>query len=250
MKQKRVIINADDCGMSQYVNEQIEQMIVAGKITSTTVMANMDDFEGAVALYEKYKDQISFGWHINLTEGKPLLESQLLLDKGYYIEEGGKVVFNGKAFWKKSLSNDMKNELRKELTAQCNKLRDGGIVISHADSHQHIHTSPSLFWMMPMMLQDLGISKCRRIKNTVTPAYNRWIRNAWALPYKMKGIKLTDTFCTFGQYFPKQSLSLGDTVEFMCHPGHPGDWYVKEYEILKSTELHQSNFQYITYRDL
>lgn len=247
---KRIIINADDCGKSQYVNEQIEQAILAEKITSTTVMANMDDFEGAVALYNKFKDCISFGWHINLTEGKPLLESQLLLDKGYYLEENGDVVFNGRAFKNKLLTNEMKKAIAQELNAQCTKLRDSGIKISHADSHQHIHTTPSLFLLIPSVLHNLGIDKCRRIKNTVTPAYNRWTRNAWALPYKMKGIKLTDTFCTFGQYFPKLTLPVGNTVELMCHPGHPGDWYVKEYKLLKATDLRQTGFRLITYREL
>lgn len=250
MNQKRIIINADDCGKSQHDNEQIEQAILAEKITSTTVMANMYDFEGAVALYKKYNDRISFGWHINLTEGKPLLKSQLLLDKGYYVEENGEVVFNGRAFKNKLLSKGMKKAIALELNEQCNKLRDSGIVISHADSHQHIHTTPSLFLLIPNVLHNLGIDKCRRIKNTVSPAYNRWIRNAWALPYKMKGIKLTDTFCTFGQYFPKMTLSVGDTVELMCHPGHDGDWYIKEYGLLKSIDLRRTDFRFITYREL
>lgn len=250
MNMKRIIINADDCGKSQYVNGQIEEAILAEKITSTTLMANMDDFEGAVALYKKYNNRISFGWHINLTEGKPLLKSQLLLDKGYYVEENGEVVFNGRAFENKLLSNGIKEAIVLELNEQCKKLRDSGIVISHADSHQHIHTTPSLFLLIPSVLQNLGIDKCRRIKNTVTPAYNRWIRNAWALPYKIKGIKLTDTFCTFGQYFPKMTLAVGDTVELMCHPGHDGDWYIKEYELLKSTDLRKTDFQFITYREL
>lgn len=43
---RQVIINADDCGISQYVDREIERFIQLGKITSTTVMANMDDLEG------------------------------------------------------------------------------------------------------------------------------------------------------------------------------------------------------------
>ena len=74
---KRIIINADDCGMSQTVNEHIDQAILADKITSTTVMVNMDDFDGEVRLYKQYHEHISFGWHINLSEGKPLLYSQI-----------------------------------------------------------------------------------------------------------------------------------------------------------------------------
>ena len=39
----RVIINADDCGINQTVDAEIERFIQLGKITSTTVMSNMDD---------------------------------------------------------------------------------------------------------------------------------------------------------------------------------------------------------------
>ena len=80
---ERYIINADDCGKSVIVNKAIEASIINGLITSTTVMANMDDFAGAVRLFQEYGSRISFGWHINLTEGEPLSSSQLLLDNGY-----------------------------------------------------------------------------------------------------------------------------------------------------------------------
>lgn len=140
-KKKRIIINADDCGMSQTVNEHIEKAILAGKITSTTVMTNMHDFDGAVRLYKQYHDCISFGWHINLSEGKPLLYSQLLLDKGFYIESEHGVEMNGRKFLHKWLTSEARKEITKELMAQCSKLRDSGIVISHVDSHHHAHTS-------------------------------------------------------------------------------------------------------------
>ena len=42
----KLIINADDCGKNKEVNAAISHFIETGKITSTTVMANMDDLEG------------------------------------------------------------------------------------------------------------------------------------------------------------------------------------------------------------
>lgn len=72
----KVIINADDCGYSKLVDDHIANAIRSGKITSTTMMANMNDFEGALALYDTYKDEVSFGFHLNLTEGTPLLKTK------------------------------------------------------------------------------------------------------------------------------------------------------------------------------
>jgi chitin disaccharide deacetylase len=67
-----IIINADDCGFSPYVNSEIRKCIDEQIISSTTVMSNMDDFSGAVKLYQDYHNKISFGIHFNLTEGHPL----------------------------------------------------------------------------------------------------------------------------------------------------------------------------------
>ena len=142
---KKIIINADDLGMSGTVNREIESCIQKGLITSTTIMANMPDFEGARKLYETYKDAISFGWHMNLTEGEPLTKSQALLDFGYFVETKDGVRMNGMAFWKqKFFPKTIREEIKKELRAQIGKIRDNGIRLSHADSHQHIHTSPAL----------------------------------------------------------------------------------------------------------
>ena len=93
---KRVIINADDCGASDFANHCIEDEIARGGVSSTTIMANMPGFNGAVEMYRKYHDTVSFGWHINLTYGEPLTQSQILLDKGFFLEKEGHVLFNGK----------------------------------------------------------------------------------------------------------------------------------------------------------
>ena len=97
---KKIIINADDLGMSGTVNREIESCIQKGLITSTTIMANMPDFDGARKLYDTYNEAVSFGWHINLTEGEPLTKSQALLDFGYFVETKDGVRMNGMAFWK------------------------------------------------------------------------------------------------------------------------------------------------------
>ena len=128
----KLIINADDCGKSKEVNEAIAQFIEAGKITSTTVMANMDDLEGAAQLFDKYGKKVSFGVHLNLTEGHPLLYSNMLIEKGLYKEIGkGKIAFNLRPYRNKMMGEDIRKELEKELYAQIEKVMDYGIRISH-----------------------------------------------------------------------------------------------------------------------
>ena len=251
MKRKCIIINADDCGASSLVDEHIEQAILAGKITSTTVIVNMDDFEGAVSLYKKYSDRISFGWHINLSEGKPLLYSQLLLDKGYYIEKDGGAEFNGKAFWKKKLTHEVKEAIRNELKAQYSKLLDGGIILSHADGHHHIHTSPSLMFLVPSLLEELGVKKMRRMRNYVPFSLDYLTRKfvVGTVAITHPHIKMTDTFSYFQEYIDNPNLPSGKTVELECHPGHPK--YAEEEKILLNSNLEkQFGAKLISYKDL
>lgn len=237
MKQKCYIVNADDCGLSTTVNEHIKKSIEAGRVTSTTVMANMHDLEGAVALYRQYGDSVSFGWHINLTEGRPILKSQVLLDAGYYVEKDGDVEFNGRAFWHKHISALMKSEIKKELIAQCSMIRDSGIVISHADGHHHIHTSPSMMLFFPSLLQQLGISRMRRLRNYVPNPLSYVARMAVGsfISVCYHEIRQVDTFCYFREYVNNPNLRQGSIVEMECHPGNPA--YADEEKMLMDTDL-------------
>src|SRR5882757_5858501 len=69
---KKLIINADDFGMSREVNEGTKQGIKQGIITSVSVMTNMPYFNEAVRFLKKYP-HVSVGLHFNITEGKSLL---------------------------------------------------------------------------------------------------------------------------------------------------------------------------------
>lgn len=247
---KKIIINADDCGISKQVDESIEKAIIRGKITSTTVMANMDDFEGAVRLYKKYGDRISFGWHINLTEGEPLTQSQLLLEKGFFKEDEGKIFLNAQAFRKNLITGQMAKEIKRELHAQYEKIRDNGIDISHADGHHHIHTATSMIMIMPSLFKELNIGRCRRLKTYGTSGLSFLGRKLWAIPFKIRGIKTTDTFGEFATYSLNPSLNQGSTIELECHPGHPNPKYIKEMEIMDNTNTSTWNAIFITYKQL
>ena len=71
---KKLIITADDYGMSRAVNDAIDAGIDAGLITSTNVMVNMPFFKEALKL--KDKAGVSVGLHWVLACGKPILSSK------------------------------------------------------------------------------------------------------------------------------------------------------------------------------
>lgn len=254
MKKNNVIINADDCGINKAVDAEIEQFIQLGKITSTTVMANMDDLEGAKRLFDNYKDTISFGVHVNLTDGEPLTNSQALLDYGYYKEEDDKIVLNGYPFISKRIPKYLHQDIIKECVAQINKVRDYGIDISHIDSHHLMLTSQSMVGMTPEILKKAEVKKMRRARNYVEKkSVSFYVRQAWFSYMKMrvKGLQSTDWFEMFTNFYKLsiKGFRIDGSIELMTHPG--GN-YPKEDELMLSLDYSNlfKDYELVNYNQL
>lgn len=250
---KRVIINADDCGISKYVNDSIENAIRLNKISSTSIMANMSSFEGAVALFNQYRDCVSFGFHLNLSEGVPIRYSQYLLDIGFYIEKDNEINFNGIKFLRRFLDNKGLIEIEKEIDCQICKILDNGVKISHIDGHQHIHTANFMLCLLPKILEKYKINKVRNIRNLMPISLDRCIRDMWSMYIKNRycGIVMTDIFCSYTDYYNNHNIRNNryDTIELMCHPGHD-KFKEEEILLLNNNILEELNLKMITYTDL
>lgn len=222
-KHQQFIINADDCGYNKSINCAIAQMITLKKISSTTIMANMEDLEGAKDLYEQYCGEISFGIHFNLSEGEPLLYSQALLDYGYYKESEGRVIMSGKDYYYRPLPRYIRKEILNEILAQFYCLKDNGFDISHFDSHEHLHTSLGFYPLIPEIIELTGINKMRIMRNVVRNPMSRTLRNLWLMDIKRrsKEIRTSNYFCSYIEYMKNcELLSMKQgIIELMCHPG-------------------------------
>lgn len=221
----KLIINADDCGCSPEVNRRIEEEILARRITSTTVMANMDDFEGAVSLYRKYGKEISFGVHLNLTEGSPLLRSEELICAGVAkeISRGG-IMLNGNKLRYKYISKRIRKEIFKEFDAQIVKVLDSGIRVSHIDSHHHIHNGPFILPAVTALAKKYRIRRIRNMRNYMPLSLSRMGRHCWTayLRCLYPHVLTTDYFTSYREFLAAESrmrLPKNATVELMCHPG-------------------------------
>ena len=71
---RKIIVNADDLGLSKRVNDAIFQAFAQGLISSATIMANMPAFKEAARLVRQFRLQRKIGLHLNLTSGKPLTD--------------------------------------------------------------------------------------------------------------------------------------------------------------------------------
>ena len=68
---KKIIINADDFGITRAVSDAIINVYQNRSLTSTSLMVNMPAAEYAAAL-AKERPELGVGLHFNITEGCPL----------------------------------------------------------------------------------------------------------------------------------------------------------------------------------
>ena len=139
---KQLIVNADDLGADEARNRGIFEAIEAGAVTSVSLLANGPAFDDALRRIRSMgSTKVSFGLHLNLSEGKPLLSDLRIL-------VGPDGCFLGKAPTHRLLMQDgntaLRKEVSRELFAQIEVFRSAGIGIQHIDGHQHVHVFPAV----------------------------------------------------------------------------------------------------------
>ena len=150
-----LIINSDDFGETVEITRGILEGIEAAVVTSTTILANMPGTELAIAEAARRGRSTSFGVHLNLCEGQPLTNPRSLVGR------------DGRFHRKRSMALramtrrvDL-DELTSELEAQIARVRDGGVEISHLDSHKHLHQLPGVSRVVAGLARRLGIERIR-----------------------------------------------------------------------------------------
>jgi predicted glycoside hydrolase/deacetylase ChbG (UPF0249 family) len=138
---KRLIINADDFGMSKEVNEGTKKGIEEGIITSVSVMVNMPFFEDAIVFLKKHPE-VSVGLHFNLTEGECI---GLPKNASTLIREDNSFFYYPQLITRIATKSVDRAEIAQELKAQYTKLTATGLPVTHIDSHHHVHLYPSIF---------------------------------------------------------------------------------------------------------
>lgn len=133
----RLIINADDFGLTSGVNRAIEEGSRNGAITSATLMANSRCFEEAVRI-AKACPKLKVGCHIVLVDGEPLSSGLQSLTSGTPKFKSSLKDF-ALAATRERFSQD---EIRREAEAQIRKIQAAGIAVSHVDTHKHTHIFP------------------------------------------------------------------------------------------------------------
>lgn len=160
---KKLIITADDYGMSKAVNTAIEEGIKSGIITSTNVMTNMPFYMDAKKLKES---NASIGMHWVLTCGKPILPGKEIPT---IVQPNGEF-YSYSEFRKRYRQKLIENkDIKKELIAQYKLFKD---VIGEADywnTHENFHVDYGIFSTTVEIARDLGICKMRSHQRIYIP---------------------------------------------------------------------------------
>lgn len=239
----KLIINADDFGLSEAVNYGIISAHKSGIVTSTSTMANMPGFEHAMELLKESKS-LGCGVHMTMSCYKPILSNlkTIVDENGYFIRRITNEVIE-----------DMDlDEIYNEFCAQIEKVKSK-TNITHLDSHHHVHT----------------LEKLRPVIESILEKYGLPIRGGFEydLNYS-KVIPLIDTFYSDNvseDYFIKnfKYLKEHNIADIMCHPAYIDDFLmnitsysmprINEHKILTSKKIKDfinNNFLLTNYRDL
>jgi predicted glycoside hydrolase/deacetylase ChbG (UPF0249 family) len=140
MTARRLIVNADDFGLTAGVDRGIARAVAAGAVTSVSVMANLAD-PAAVAALAAAHPALSLGAHLNLTTGRPLRPAHELPS---LVDAHGEFLPLA-VLTRRALSGRVRRaDAARELGAQVAHLARHGIRVDHLDSHEHVHLLPGI----------------------------------------------------------------------------------------------------------
>jgi chitin disaccharide deacetylase len=163
----RLILNADDFGLTAGVNRAIIELHRAGVLTSTTLMAKAAATDEAIELVRS-TPSLGVGCHLVLVDGEPVLSTQNLPT----LVDARTGCFHPKlgAFLKKLyLGRIRSSEIEAEATAQIALLQSRGLNLTHIDTHKHTHMFPAVLRPVLRAAKAAGI---RAVRNPFEPAWS------------------------------------------------------------------------------
>jgi hopanoid biosynthesis associated protein HpnK len=284
---RRLIVNADDFGLTHGVNRAIAEAHERGIVTSTTLMANSKAFDEAAQI-AKSNANWSVGCHVVLVDGEPLIDPgrvRTLIPFGTVRFHDGLSAVAIRA----ALGRLDSDQVEAEATAQIRKLQDRGIAVSHVDTHKHTHMFPAV---LQGLLRAARTCRVRAIRNPFESfaadfagsrreLWKRYVQvqilRSLAGPFRRAVAKAgmltpdgTLGIVATGSLDPQLFQGLAESIpegtwEFVCHPGYLDDDLrtigtrlresrEKELELLTSPESRQAlakhGVELISYRDL
>jgi hopanoid biosynthesis associated protein HpnK len=165
---RRLIVNADDFGLTRGVNRAVMDLHQHGVLTSTTLMARAVATKEAIGL-GLATPSLSVGCHVVLVDGEPVLPARDIPTLGdpktglFYPKPG--------TFLRLALVGRIQSaEIEAEVAAQIALLQGRGLRLTHIDTHKHTHMFPVVLRPLLRAARAAGI---RAVRNPFEPAWSR-----------------------------------------------------------------------------
>jgi hopanoid biosynthesis associated protein HpnK len=133
----RLIVNADDFGLTSGVNRAVAELHEAGVLTSASLMARGNAADEAIAM-ARATPTLGVGCHVLLVDGEPVLPPDrlpTLVDR-----TTGRFHHSLSTFLLRLFTGRIRSEeIEAEAAAQIAFLENRGLRLTHVDTHKHTH---------------------------------------------------------------------------------------------------------------
>jgi predicted glycoside hydrolase/deacetylase ChbG (UPF0249 family) len=200
LKNKLLIVTADDYGVTSEVSEGIRNSIENGIVSCTSVMMNFVSQKDIDSLLElKTKKHFGIGLHINLTEGKSVATGQtfefLMLNQLDFIHT--------------------------EINCQVERFKNIFGEIDHINFHQHIHYDLRVLqeYLSISELKEVPLRFVNKLMKEILSSYRRNIPDVFVNVFPFKANQID--FQTYLDKSVNDFLNYKNGItEWMVHPGY------------------------------
>jgi predicted glycoside hydrolase/deacetylase ChbG (UPF0249 family) len=169
----RLIVNADDFGLTSGVNRAVAECNRAGALTSATLMACSHQAAAAMAL-AKQLPSLGVGCHVVLLDGVPAAPPERIASLLAPAATPGEA-----PQFRRTLSTFVRDlalgrilpiHIEREATAQISRLQHAGLRPTHVDTHKHTHMFPAVLAAVCRATAACGVPA---IRNPFEPAWSQ-----------------------------------------------------------------------------
>lgn len=208
----KLILNADDFGLSASVNKGIIECFNEGLISSTTMMMNTPYTNEAIKLAKEHNIK-NIGVHLNLTYGKSVLPAS---EVPSLVDENGTfhyVCMLG--YYTQYL------DAKKELRAQIEKFLDSGLTPDHLDHHHYFNEIPNILKAYLELAAEYKLPVRSMDENARARAREMGVKTTdeFSFAFHGNGVDIS-TFGVLKSLFWKRDISL----EVLTHVGYIDDY--------------------------
>lgn len=230
----KIIVNADDLGLTHESNLGVADAFGRGYCTQTTCVVNSEfTEEGAATAHERgFADRV--GLHFNLSECRPLSEAIESLPK--YVADGtlhytprymDKATYGCSPFLTyvgEYLEDGFGREVeavRDEVRAQVERFRELGFACSHIDSHTNMLVDLPVWLAARPVVEQAGFRtmRCTFDSFATDDLYNRMYRTWLAAERADAHLTCVGYSSSVPRFMKRrEALDAASTVEIYIHP--------------------------------